>query len=371
MKRSSDRTLLVFPCHAPWVYQLGRLDFQLDIPVGLRGKYNAGWDERMRPVPPNARLISLDEALRSSTAYYCIIAHGIADLLDVRSRPEPRLLVLHNALEARRRQEGGGPDRQEAQAMLQRYLSLIGGHVVATSMFKGESWGFTEDIVHASVDVGEYPPHRGDQPRGMRICNYIHSRRHILLWEFHREAFADIPLTLVGHNPDMPGVEAARDWSHLKAMLQSHRFYVHTADPRYEAGYNMATLEAMAAGLPVLGNAHPASPIEHGVTGFLSDDPAELRHWAKVLLEDEELAYRMGQQARRSVARQFSLERFQSALERSIETARHKHERSANGKPRHADDRASTPWAAVSALQQHIDPPLWDRRRRLTAGACF
>ena len=61
----------------------------------------------------------------------------------------------------------------------------------------------------------------------------------------------------------------------------------------------MATLEAMAAGLPVLGNPHPTSPIEHGVSGFLSDDPAELHASAERLLQDRELAVHMGKEARK------------------------------------------------------------------------
>jgi glycosyltransferase involved in cell wall biosynthesis len=131
-------------------------------------------------------------------------------------------------------------------------------------------------------------------------------------------------VTLVGHNPDMPGVAAARDWHHLKQMLQAHRFYIHTADPRFEAGYNMATAEAMAAGLPVIGNRHPTSPIKHGVSGFLGDNPTELRRFAQILLEDWGLAKMMGQQARKTVIERFSLSRFKHAFLRSIEIARRK-----------------------------------------------
>ena len=145
-----------------------------------------------------------------------------------------------------------------------------------------------------------------------------------LRWDFHEEAFAGIPVTLVGHNPDMPGVEAALNWGHLKRILQSHRFYIHTADPRLESGYNMATAEAMAAGLPVLGNKHPTSPIRHSVNGFLSDNPAELRRYARILLEDPDLATLMGQQARKTVAERFSLTRFKHSFLRSIEIARRK-----------------------------------------------
>lgn len=324
LQPAEGRTLLVFNCHEPWVYQLGVLDYDLDIVVDLPGKYNRGWDERMRPIPPRSRLISLSEALACPTNYYCIIAHNTTDLLDARCRPEPRLLVLHHTLEGRLQEENSAVDPQQMKDALRTYIELVGGHVVATSMFKGESWGYTDDIVHFGIDVEDYPPQEKSQARGLRICNFISSRRHILMWDFHEQAFEGVPVTLVGHNPDMPGVEAARDWSHLKSLLQSHRFYIHTADPRFEAGHNMATAEAMAAGLPVLGNRHPTSPIKHGVSGFLSDNPKELQHYARILLEDGDLARMMGQQARKTVTERFSLTRFKHSFLRSIEIARRK-----------------------------------------------
>jgi hypothetical protein len=296
-----DKTILVFNCHEPWVHQLETLGYELDIIVDLKGKYNRGWDERMRPVPRHASLISLAQALQSPKQYYCIITHNTTDLLDIRARGEPRILVLHHSLEGRVAEEPGQCDPQEIQEMLHTYVDLMGVHVVATSMFKGESWGFTDDIVPFGIDVESYLPHSGEIAAGLRICNFISSRRQILCWDLHERAFEGIPITLVGHNPDMPGVEAARDWQHLKKLLQSHRFYVHTADPRYEAGHNMATAEAMAAGLPVLGNRHPTSPVKHGVSGFLSDNPRELQHYARILLEDRELAAMMGRHARKTV----------------------------------------------------------------------
>jgi len=320
----ADRTLLVFNCHEPWIHQLGVLGYTLDIIVGLKGKYNQGWDYRMRPLPVRARLITLPEALQSRKDYYCIITHNTTDLLDVRSRPEPRLLVLHHTLEGRLQEERSSIDPQKMKDMLHHYMELVGAHVVATSMFKGESWGFTDDIVHFGIDVNEYLPYRGAQAAGLRICNFISSRRKILLWDLHEQAFAGLPVTLVGHNPDVPGVQAARDWDHLKTILQAHRFYIHTADPMLEAGHNMATAEAMAAGLPVIGSRHPTSPIRHGISGFLSDDPQRLRRYAQMLLEDQDLARLMGQQARKTVVERFSLTRFRHSFLRSIEIARRK-----------------------------------------------
>jgi hypothetical protein len=323
--KSQDRkTLLVFNCHEPWIYQLGILGYDLDIVVGLSGRYHSGWDERMRPIPAHARLITLDQALASPTRYYCMVALNTTDLLDLRTRPEPRVLVLHHSLEGRLEEEGPTCNPDKMKEALRAYMELVGGHVVATSMFKGESWGFTDDIVHFSIDVNEYPPYSGERAAGLRICNFINSRRRILDWDFHEKAFHDIPVTLVGHNPDMPGVEAARDWQHLKEILQCHRFYIHTADPRFEAGHNMATAEAMAAGLPVLGNLHPTSLVRHGISGFISDHPGELQHYARILLEDRDLAALMGRQARKTVMERFHPLRFKHAFLRSIEIARRK-----------------------------------------------
>jgi glycosyltransferase involved in cell wall biosynthesis len=321
-----EKTLLVFNCHEPWVYQLGHLGFKLDIIIGLKGRYKAGWDEQMRPVPADARLITLPEAVRSETRYHCIITHNITDLLEVKDRQEPRILVLHSTLEGRLKEEKPQVEARTLKQMVQRYVRMLGAHVVATSMFKGESWGFTEDVVTCGIDAGQYLPCTGERASGIRVCNFINSRRKILLWDFYEEAFAGIPVTLVGHNPDMPGVEASEDWDHLKRLLRCHRFCIHTADPRYEAGYNMASVEAMATGLPILGNCHPSSQIEHGVSGFLSDDPEELRNYAKMLLEDRGLALAMGRQARKTAVEQFSAERFKRSFLRSIETARRKWE---------------------------------------------
>ncbi len=319
-----QKTLLVFNCHEAWVYQLGILGFRLDIIVGLKGRYKAGWDEQMRPLPPNSRLVSLKQALESQTEYHCIIAHNLTDLLDVKSRPEPRLLVLHSTLEGRAVEEKSNIDIEQLRRMVGDYLELVGGHAVATSMFKGESWGFTEDIVFLGIDAEQYLPYSGNEACGLRICNFVSSRRKILLWDLHEEAFAEVPVRIVGHNPDMPGVSAPANWAQLKGMLQSHRFYIHTADPRYEAGFNMASVEAMAAGMPVIGNQHPTSPVKHGVSGFLSDDAKELRKYAQMLIEDRQLAKLMGQRARETAIKQFSPLRFKQALLRSIETARQK-----------------------------------------------
>lgn len=321
--RLSDR-LLVFDCHEAWVYQLRLLGLPMDIVVDLPGRPKSHWDEAMRPLPPKARVIRLADVPRSGEQYRCIVAHNLSDLLDVKSIPGPRLLVLHETLVGAILEQRTTVSTTELRRAVAEFTKLTNTHVVAISKLKGTSWGICDDIVTAAASPEDYPDWQGDIARGLRIANHILRRPRILMWKFHEQAFGDLPITLVGHNPEMNGVHAATNWSELKDILSHHRFYVHTADPQFEDGYNMATLEAMAAGLPVLGNRHPTSPIVHGVNGFLSDDPVELRNHAIRLLEDRELAARMGAAARETVAKHFPSSRFADGFKRSLATARKK-----------------------------------------------
>ena len=46
-EQTDKKTLLVFNCHEAWVYQLGVLGYDLDIVVGLSGRYKKTWDEQI------------------------------------------------------------------------------------------------------------------------------------------------------------------------------------------------------------------------------------------------------------------------------------------------------------------------------------
>jgi Glycosyl transferases group 1 len=319
---SKKERLLVFDCHEAWIYQLRSLPWSLDIVVGLRGRPTHGWDERMRPVPSGARLIRLENALQEQQVYACIVAHNLTDLLEAKGLPGPRLLVLHETLDGAALEQSLTVSKGEFRRAVAKFVALTGAHVIAVSALKGRSWGFENDIVPFSAEVDDYLPWQGHLARGLRVANHVTRRPHTLLWDFHQRALDGLPITLVGYNPDMPGVEPADNWTHLKQIFRQHRFYVHTAHPMLEDGYNMATVEAMAAGLPILGNRHPTSPVEHGISGFLSDDPAELRSYALRLLADRELASRMGAAARDLAAKRFSSGHFEEGFRRSVEAAR-------------------------------------------------
>lgn len=330
--------LLVMNCHEPWIYQLRVLGADLDIVIGLPGRYTSAWDESMRPLPPRARLTTLD-AVNSEppNTWDCLIAHNITDLLDLKGIDAPALLIIHDFLEGRLAQQASDLPPAAMRERLAQYLKLRGAHAVAISPTKAVSWGVGGDAVPNFVDPADYPAARFTKNAGLRVANHIWSKRVFLQWELHEAAFSGLPVSIVGHNPEL-GATAAGSWDALRDELATHRFFIHTANPKYEDGYNMASLEAMAAGLPIIGNRHPTSPIKHGVSGFLSNDPAELRGFAERLLDDVELARRMGEAARAAVADRFTPARFRIGLLAAIDVARRRHARAGR------TARASAPW---------------------------
>ncbi len=317
--------LLVMNCHEPWIYQLRTLDADLDIVVGLSGRDLKAWDERMRPIPARARFLTLEDVRAERGASWdCVIAHNISDLMDLKDVDAPTLLMIHVSLDWRIAQSGGGGVTAAAlRERLAQYLKLRSAHVIGVSSFKAATWGVRGEAVTFYSDPAEYLTPTYERAAGLRVANHVQVRRQYLEWDFHEAAFAGLPVTLIGENKEF-GTTAAASWDALKAAFAEHRFFIHTADPRYEDGYNMASIEAMAAGLPVIGNRHPSSPIKHGVNGYLARTPEELRGYAERLLADEALARRLGTEAQSTVARHFTPARFRIGLLGAIDTARRK-----------------------------------------------
>ena len=61
--------------------------------------------------------------------------------------------------------------------------------------------------------------------------------------------------------------------------------------------------------------------VENGVNGFISNDIDELKEYLVMLLNDEDLAEKMGKAARKTIVDRFSVERFASKWDFILNTA--------------------------------------------------
>ena len=95
---------------------------------------------------------------------------------------------------------------------------------------------------------------------------------------------------------------------------------INTTVDGYEDGYNLAMLEAMATGMPVVTKSNKSTPILDGENGFCSDDTYYLNRCIDLLMKDQVLAQRLGNNARQTVAQKFSISKFINSWNRILET---------------------------------------------------
>jgi glycosyltransferase involved in cell wall biosynthesis len=181
---------------------------------------------------------------------------------------------------------------------------------VATAMSRAEvcrSFGLPEDG-RPLVAVGPLEQHKG-------------FREAIWAFDLLRHPHGELHLVLVGNGPDRQRLERfARaievtncvhfvgDYPDVPALLT--RAEAVWVPSRADTGHNV-TLEAMAAGCPVIASRWPglAEIVVEGETGFLirPGDKAALARQTRRLLDDGELRQRMGETARHRAATHFSL----------------------------------------------------------------
>jgi glycosyltransferase involved in cell wall biosynthesis len=95
--------------------------------------------------------------------------------------------------------------------------------------------------------------------------------------------------------------------------------------PSRQEGFPLSTLEAMAAGIPVIAAEVGGIPeqivhLEHGVL-VPPDDPQAIARWIGRLHEDPDLRARLAASGRARVRKEFTLERQAEGLNRAYETA--------------------------------------------------
>lgn len=160
-------------------------------------------------------------------------------------------------------------------------------------------------------------------PLMVHVGRFAEQKNHtglIKIFELVRRRVPDAKLLLIGGGPLRPSVEDMVGKSGLRDAVKFLGFREDVPEvlsrcslflfPSRFEGLPVATLEAGAAGLPMVASRVPGvtEAIEHGVTGFLFDveDVAGMAGAAVRLLSDEALARQIGAAARRRVTERFS-----------------------------------------------------------------
>jgi glycosyltransferase involved in cell wall biosynthesis len=169
-----------------------------------------------------------------------------------------------------------------------------------------------------------------------RIVPNKQIERLLAMMHFLRDRVPDARLTIVGgveqrhigywedlvariERDQLDCIDFVGPSTDIRPLLDAHRVFVMISK---EQGCPNASLEAMAAGLPVVANddGGTSEQVVHGKTGFITghDDPAGMAAWVEKLLINGAHAHQLGEAGRDRARVTFSMdemvERYRSVL---------------------------------------------------------
>ena len=194
-------------------------------------------------------------------------------------------------------------------------LSMRGKINIFISKYSIKEWGF--DINDPSVRIIEHCINSeifkplDNSPKDGRIltvANDYVNRDYFLGFGIYKRICIDgnLPVNPVGDTKGFS--EAAKDLPDLVSKYQKASVFFNTSTI---SPVPTSLLEAMSAGLTCISTATCMIPdiIEDGVNGFISNDEAYLKDRLIWCLKNEDKAKEIGQKARETIVKRFSLER--------------------------------------------------------------
>lgn len=205
------------------------------------------------------------------------------------------------------------PIREWPRQQFDSLRMMRGERNVFLSEFSRQAWDWAGDytIIPAAVDTEFFAPAKEDirYNHVLSIVNDWKERDYFCGYRLWEEVImkSNIPHRVRGINKDWTTPTA--NVFELRNEYTSSQIFLNTS---LWSSCPYTLLEAMSCGCAVVSTETTMIPdvIEHGKTGFLSNNPDELREHINVLLNDPAMCREFGAAARKSVQEKYGLPKF-------------------------------------------------------------
>jgi glycosyltransferase involved in cell wall biosynthesis len=296
--------LLTWHVHGGYLNALAQIDHDWYLPLkpgrpdGYSGRGNySTLPNNLREVPAEqVRDLDLDVIIFQSPKNY---QDDQFEILSAAQRRLPHIYLEHNTPR---------PHPTDSRHLVDD-PNLLLVHVTHYNRLMWDSGRTPTTVIEHSVAIDPAVRYRGERAQGITVINEIERRGRIAGHDLFLHAREQVPLTIAGmQSTDLGGIGDIH-YSQLHRRVAEYRFLF---SPMRYTSLPLAVIEAMTIGMPVVALATTELPsvIDTGITGYLSCELDELITHMRDLLDNPNLARRIGANARAYARERFGIARF-------------------------------------------------------------
>lgn len=296
--------ILTWHVHGDYLYALTQLPHDFVIPVlpGTTAGYTRPgpaipWADNLQPVPAQ----SIHEEMFDCVIYQSRKAYEMDRfrLLTAAQLELPAIYIEHNP-----------PESHPTDTV--HWFRHDAGVLVHVTHYNALMW-HSPDVETCVIEHGMVAPpaalYTGERNRGIVVINHLRQRQRRVGADLFEWAARQVPLDLIGMgSEDMHGLGEVPNMD-VPSFIAQYRFFF---SPIRYASLGLSLIEAMMAGLPVVGIAATELPnvIRNGVNGWVDSRPDRLVECMHELMRQPEMARQWGAEARQLALSRFSITRF-------------------------------------------------------------
>ena len=198
-------------------------------------------------------------------------------------------------------------------SQLTQLKQLRGNVNVFISEFSRKEWGWRENealVIHHGCDSRVFCPDPAvpKKPHVLSVVNQFRERDIFCGYRLWEQVTQQLPRVHVGDSKDGWSKPAAG----VAGLVHHYREAGVFINTSLVSPIPTVVLEAMACGCAVVSTNNCMLPevIEHGKNGLMSNDPKELTAFCQMLLRDDRLRQQLGEAARETILKKFSMSKF-------------------------------------------------------------